>query len=88
MSMVTRSKGQVMRTDPFVMRLMQPLVEDRMVFPAVDPVDTIVREQEEPTGTMNKWRRECRQDERTEVLITRSSPSHSPPHCHTTWNNP
>ena len=34
-------------TQPLVVRLVQPLVADGVVLPAVDPVDAVVREEQE-----------------------------------------
>ena len=34
-------------TEPFVVGLVKPLVANRMMFPAVNPVDAIVREDKE-----------------------------------------
>lgn len=51
------------RTDPLVVRLVQPLITYRMMFPAVYPIDTVIREHQEAAimhaGQLRNRRNRC-----------------------------
>lgn len=52
-------RKEVSRTKPFVVRLMQPLVANRMMFPPMNPVDQEVRKHQETTIIIKLNVRSC-----------------------------